>query len=52
MVVLSDGTLISESVNSIIGVYGASAVVYSTGEVEMTMCADLEGLPEHQEVKS
>ncbi|MEC8049515.1 MAG: 7TM diverse intracellular signaling domain-containing protein [Myxococcota bacterium] len=50
MVVLPDGTLITESVNSIIGVYGASAVVYSTGEVEMTMCAELEGLPEHQEV--
>lgn len=35
---------ITDGVNSIVGVYGASAHVYQTGEIEMTMCAEMEGL--------
>ena len=38
-------SLILESANSIIGVYGAQATVYESGEFEMTMCADIQGLP-------
>ncbi len=49
----SDGTLVKvpkesmilEGVNSIIGVYGATATVYETGELEMTLCAEMDGLP-------